>query len=89
MKGKEIEEIIKGLDSNIEKLEEASRITLKDTKELLIDLFGSLRDMWEQFKGIFEKFAEVEEIEKATEKGELYKKEVEHNKNPDLGSLYL
>ncbi len=83
----EINSVIGALDINIKNLEEADEINLKDVQVLLIDLFGVIRDLWEQLGKVFAKFNKINDIEKSTAKGEKYK---ENNKvTKDIERLYL
>lgn len=81
----EIEEVIQGLDKNIKFLKSPYRLENKDIKGLLIDVIGTMRDLWEKFDNVFKMMDKVKEIEEASEKGELYEEE---NGNEDVRRLY-
>ena len=86
IKMNEISEVIQGLDKNIKFLETTEKgITEIDIKGLLIDILGTIRDMWEKFDNVFKMMDKVKEIEKAAEKGEKYREE---NSNEDVRRLY-
>lgn len=85
MSGK-IDETMEALDKNINNLENAEEINLKDCQTLLLDLFGTIRDLWESLKFIFEQAQKIKEIDKATEKGEKYEEKIDNN---DIKRLYL
>lgn len=80
-----IDETIKALDNNIKNLEEAEQINLKDCQTLLLDLFGTIRDLWDSLKYIFIKAQKIQNIEQATEKGEKYEEKVD---DEDIKRLY-
>jgi len=81
----EIEDVIQGFDKNIEFLEKTEKgITEINIRGLLIDLFGTMRDMWEKFANVFEMVEKLNEIEK----GQKYEEKIDPN-NQDLKSLYL
>lgn len=80
-----IKEIIEALDKNIKGLEEVKEINLIDVKTLLIDLFGTIRDMWEGLRDIFIKVEKISIINTPTIiKGEIVKK----NFSEEAGRLY-
>jgi len=81
----EIEDVIQGLDKNIEFLENPYRLENKDIKGLLIDILGTIRDMWEKFNDVFKMVDKVKEIEETTEKEIKYE---EKNGNEDVRRLY-
>jgi len=84
----QIEEIINALDTNLKNLEDARGMTMGDVKEFLLDLLGTVRDMWERFKGFFEEMDKLKEIEEATEKGEKYTDHSKKINDNDVERLY-
>ena len=74
MSGK-IDETMEALDKNIKNLEEAEEINLKDCQNLLLDLFGTIRDLWESLKYIFEQAEKIKKIEQDTKDGVKYMEE--------------
>ncbi len=74
MSGK-IDETMEALDKNIKNLEEAEEINLKDCQTLLLDLFGTIRDLWESLKYIFEQAEKIKKIEQDTKDGVKYMEE--------------
>jgi len=82
----EIEDVIQGLDKNIEFLKTAEDVKMSDIKGLLLDVIGTMRDLWEKFDNVFKMMEEIQEIEKATKKGEKLE---EDSENKDLKRLYL
>jgi len=64
----EIDETIKALDQNIKNLEEVDEINLRDCQILLLDLFGTIRDLWDSLKYIFEQAQKIKEVDDATNK---------------------
>ena len=81
---KPIKEIINALDKNIKCLEEVEEINISDVKTLLIDLFGTMRDLWVKLDSVFGKFDELNAINEATEKGENYEEKI----SDDVERLY-
>lgn len=71
-----IDETIVALDKNIKSLEDAEQINLKDCQTLLLDLFGTIRDLWDSLKYIFEQANKIQEIDEATTKGEKYEEKI-------------
>jgi len=84
----QIEDVIEGLDKNIEFLENPYRLENKDIKGLLIDILGTIRDMWEKFNNVFDMVDKLKEIEESAKKGEK-NREKDIDKDQDLRSLYL
>lgn len=85
----QIEKIIEALDINIKNLEEANRMTMMDVKTFILDILGTMRDMWERLKDFFLEMQKIKEIEECTEKGEKYKQEISEEKKSDLEGIYL
>lgn len=79
----QIEEIKNALDENLKTLNEAKGLTMADVKWLLLELIGTVRDMWERFETFFIEMDRVNKINKATEKGEKYED------NTDVKKLYI
>ncbi len=71
-----IDETIHALDKNIKNLEEAEQINLIDCQTLLLDLFGTIRDLWDSLKYIFQQAKKIQDIDEATTKGEKYEKKI-------------
>jgi len=85
----EIEDVIQGLDKNINFLEKTEKgVSEIDVKGLLIDIIGTIRDMWEKFNNVFEMVDKLKEIEDSAKKGEK-NREKDIDKDQDLRSLYL
>lgn len=83
----EIKEIIEALDKNIEFLESPYRLENKDIKGLLIDLIGTIRDMWENLEEVFGTVDKLKETEEATKKEKKF--EEKPNDNQDIKNLYV
>jgi len=85
----QIEDVIQGLDKNINFLEKTEKgVSEIDVKGLLIDIIGTIRDMWEKFNNVFEMVDKLKEIEDSAKKGEK-NREKDIDKDQDLRSLYL
>lgn len=82
----EIDDVIQGLDKNIEFLKNPYRLENKDIKGLLIDILGTIRDMWEKFNNVFSMVDKLKEIEKSTEEEKYEEKDIN---NQDIRNLYL
>ncbi len=72
----QIEQIINALDFNLKNLDDARGMTMADVKEFLLDILGTVRDMWERFEPFFMEMEKVKKIEEATKKGEKYREEI-------------
>lgn len=83
----EIDEVINGLDKNIQFLESPYRLENKDIKGLLIDVIGTMRDLWQKFADVFKMMDEINEINKAIKNEKLH--EEIPLKDQDLKNLYL
>ena len=83
-----IEEIIKALDFNLKSLEEARGITMADIKIFFLDLLGTVRDMWEQFRPFFAEMEKLKKIQDAAKKGEKYREEIPEA-NMDVKQMFL
>ena len=83
----EIEDVIQGLDKNIKFLKSPYRLENKDIKGLLLDIMGTMKDMWEKFNNVFKMVDKLSEIEKVAEKREAIEKN-DLDKDQDLRNLY-
>ena len=83
----EIDDVVQGLDKNIEFLKEAEDVSINDIKGLMIDMIGIMRDLWEKFAGVFKASDKLKEIEKPTKEEKYLEKDID--KDQDLKSLYL
>jgi len=83
----EIEDVIQGLDKNIEFLKSPYRLENNDIKGLLLDIMGTMKDMWEKFNNVFKMVDKLSEIEKVAEKREAIEKN-DLDKDQDLRNLY-
>lgn len=70
----EINEVVEGIDNNIKLLEGAEQINLHDVQTLLVMVFGTLKDLFERFQGVFEKVEEVKKLQGSIIKGEIIKR---------------
>jgi len=59
----EINIVIKALDKNIEILEGVNKLKDEDVVMLFLELFGTLKDMWERFEVVFDKVKELKKVE--------------------------
>lgn len=82
----QIEQIINALDFNLKNLDDARGMTMADVKEFLLDLLGTVRDMWERFQPFFTEMEKLKQVKNTTEKGEKKKKEILED---DIENLYL
>ncbi len=64
----QIDEIIKALDFNLNNLDEARGMTMADVKDFLLDILGTVRDMWERFQSFFEEMDKLNKIKNDTKK---------------------
>lgn len=83
----QIEEIIKALDYNLKNLEDARGMTMADVKTFILDILGTVRDMWELFQPFFEEMEKLAKIKETTSKGKTYEKGI--IKDPEIKRLYL
>jgi len=83
----EIEDVIQGLDKNIEFLKNPYRLENNDIKGLLLDILGMMKDMWEKFNNVFKMMDEVHKIEESA-KEELCREKNDLDKDQDLRNLY-
>jgi len=89
IESKEIKEVVERLDSNIESLKECDEITIDNIREVLIDLIGIIKNIWEQFGDVYQLVSKIQEIEEATEKGEKYEEEIDEDKTNDIKGIYI
>ena len=85
----QIEEIIKALDFNLKNLEESRGMTMLDVKAFILDLLGTVRDMWERFQPFFDEMEKLKQINEATKKGKKYNGEGIPESDIDIKNLYL
>lgn len=83
----QIEQIIKALDFNLKNLEDARGMTMCDVRDFILDLLGTVRDMWERFQPFFTEMEKLKQIKDSTKKG--IKCEKEEIKDPEIKRLYL
>jgi len=84
----QIEQIVNALDFNLKSLEEARGMTMADVKVFILDLLGTVRDMWEMFKPFFNEMEKLKQINETTEKEKKHRKEILDN-NTDIKNMYL
>jgi len=82
----QIEQIINALDFNLENLEDARGMTMADVRVFILDLLGTVRDMWEMFKPFFIEMEKLKQVKNTTKKGEKNKEEILRD---DIENLYL
>ena len=80
----EIKEVVEGINNNIKLLEEAEQINFVDVKTLLVMVFGTLKDLFERFQGVFEKVEKVNRLGNSIIKGEI----ITRNFSEEAGRLY-